>query len=259
LARAAWFPAIGDGAANNIGAGCASARQVAVMVGTSGAMRVVFSGQPPASLPAEVFCYRADHNRVVIGGALSDGGGLIRWLKEGLALELLDDQIEAALRELKPDSHGLTVLPFWSGERSTGWSTSATGAITGLTSHTRPIEILLAAMEAICYRFFLLARALEPLAPEAEFVGAGNALLASPTWAQMLSDVLGQPLKLSREHQASCRGAALLALESIGTINTIETAPAEFGETFTPNLARHQLYQQAIERQQNIYGRLVEN
>ena len=82
LDGAAWFPAIGDGAANNIGAGCVAPDRVTLMIGTSGAMRVLFTGKPPASLPAELFCYRADRDRVVIGGALSDGGGLYRWMKD---------------------------------------------------------------------------------------------------------------------------------------------------------------------------------
>jgi gluconokinase len=257
LDHSAWFPAIGDGAANNIGAGCATRDQATLMIGTSGAMRVVFVGEPPASLPPQVFCYRADRDRLVVGGALSDGGGLIRWMKDELALEQLDDELESTVAALEPDAHGLTILPFWSGERSTGWSGSARGAIIGLTSRTNPSEILRAAMEAICYRFALLARALDAVAPETTIFGAGNALLASPVWAQILADVLGRQIRMSREREASCRGAALLALEAAGEIGSIETVRAEFGEVYLPDMTRHTRYAQAIERQQEIYGRLV--
>ncbi len=56
------------------------------MVGTSGAMRVVFAGEPPAESlrPLELSSLAA--NRVVVGGALSDGGGLFQWLFESLNL-----------------------------------------------------------------------------------------------------------------------------------------------------------------------------
>ena len=84
LERATWFQAIGDGAANNIGAGCVSRERVALTVGTSGAMRMLSSRAAPTTLPPELFCYRADRERVVIGGALSDGGGLLRWLQDSL-------------------------------------------------------------------------------------------------------------------------------------------------------------------------------
>src|SRR5690606_28860272 len=36
-----WFPVIGDGAANNIGAGCITRDRFALMIGTTGAMRTV--------------------------------------------------------------------------------------------------------------------------------------------------------------------------------------------------------------------------
>ena len=45
LDGAVWFPAIGDGAANNIGAGCVDSSRAALMIGTSGAMRVLFAGR----------------------------------------------------------------------------------------------------------------------------------------------------------------------------------------------------------------------
>ena len=257
LDRAAWFPAIGDGAANNIGAGCLTRDHAVLMVGTSGAMRSAFSGNPPASLPPELFCYRVDRNRVVIGGALSDGGGLYRWMKETLELDQLDDELEREIGALEPDAHGLTILPFWSGERSTGWATSARGMIAGLTSQTKPIEILRAAMEAVCYRFALLARALKKTAPETSIIASGNALLSSHTWSQMIADVFGQRIELSTVKEASCRGAALLALEAIGKIGNLENAGAQTDEVFEPDMKRHEAYSRAIERQQELYERLV--
>jgi gluconokinase len=257
LGSAAWFPAIGDGAANNIGAGCTTSEHATLMIGTSGAMRVMFAGDPPSSLPSELFCYRANLKRVLIGGALSDGGGLVAWMKETLGLNYDDEVLERELNAMEPDSHGLTVLPFWSGERSTGWSTEARGAIIGLNSHTRPIEILRAAMEAICYRFALIARALNQIAPDTAVVAAGNALLCSPTWAQMIADVLDRPVRLSASREASCRGAALLALEAIGKIDSIETVPAEFAEAYVPDMTRHARYAVAVERQQDLYKRMI--
>ena len=257
LDRARWFPAIGDGAANNVGAGCTNGERATLMIGTSGAMRVLCAGSPLQSLPSELFCYRADRERVVIGGALSDGGGLHAWMKDTLFFSYDDDEMESSLALMEPDAHGLAVLPFWSGERATGWSASARGAIIGLTASTKPIEILRAAMEAVCYRFALLARALDPIAPNATVVASGNALLASRAWTQMIADVLGRRIGLSRTREASCRGAALLALETIGKIDGIDTIQSESGEVFEPDLTRHEAYARAIERQQALYERLI--
>ena len=257
LDGAAWFPAIGDGAANNIGAGCVAPDRVTLMIGTSGAMRVLFSGNPPAALPAELFCYRADRDRVVIGGALSDGGGLHRWMKDTLSLSYDDDDLEQALAAMEPDAHGLTVLPFWSGERATGWSSSAQGSIVGLTARTKPIDILRAGMEAVCYRFALVRKALDKVAPRATIVAAGNALLSSPAWAQMIADVLGQRIEISGVSEASSRGAALLALEAAGKIDNLETVDSRFANAYEANMVRHARYAEAIERQQKLYEKLI--
>jgi gluconokinase len=256
LRDALWFPAIGDGAANNIGVGCTTRAHVALMIGTSGAMRVLWEGEPPPEIPSALWCYRLDSKRVIMGGALSDGGGLYSWMNDALALSDDFNETESALALMQPDAHGLTILPFWAGERSTNWSTDARGAILGLTMHTRPIDILRAAMEAISYRFALIARALNEHAPNAEIIASGGALAASPVWTQMLSDVLGRVLHLSAVTEASSRGACLLALEARGLLKSIETAPAPFAQTVEPDMAHHARYQAGLERQQKIYERI---
>ena len=260
LSEARLFPAIGDGAANSIGSGCHSTEKVALMIGTSGAMRVCFAGDPPDRLPPELWCYRANRDRILIGGALSDGGGLYNWIKESLLPAENFATIESELELLNPDAHGLTVLPFWAGERSTGWNPDARGTILGLTLQTLPIEILRAAMEAIAYRFALIAGALEPFAPGATLVASGNALRSSPTWIQILADVLGRRVLVLELTEASMRGAALLALEAAGKIQTIEKSSvvwSESGETvFEPNIRHHALYQDGLDRQQRFYKKL---
>lgn len=257
LRDAKWFPAIGDGAASNIGASCVTRERVALMIGTSGAMRALWQGAPPRALPPALWCYRADEKRIVVGGALSDGGGLYDWMNDALALSDDAEATERALAALEPDAHGLTVLPFWAGERSTGWSNNARGAITGLSMHTQPVEILRAGMEAVAYRFAGIARALDVFAPDAQVVASGGALLASPVWSQMIADVLGRAVKLSGVREASSRGAALLALEAVGRIKSIEDAPATFTHSYEPDMVRHARYGAGVKRQQKIYERLI--
>jgi gluconokinase len=260
LATARLAVVVGDGATNNIGAGCSTRDKVALMVGTSGAMRVVFAGDPPDQLPSSLWSYRATRTRVVVGGALSDGGGLFRWLRDSLNIHE-DDELESKLAAFEPDSHGLTILPFWSGERSTGWSSDARGVIFGLKQETQPAEIVRAALEAIAYRFALIARDLDPVALHAQFVATGNALRSSPVWIQIIADVLGRPIALGNAAEASIRGAALLALEAVGKIATIEdvsVSPAQVFEpgVFQPDMARHARYREGLARQEELYARL---
>jgi gluconokinase len=250
LAEARLVTIVGDGAANNIGAGCSTKDRIALMIGTSGAMRVVFAGEPPAELAPALWSYRVDQKRVVIGGALSDGGGLVQWLGQSLKID------EGEVGALEPDAHGLTVLPFWSGERSTGWSSDARGGIFGLRQKTTPVEIMRATLEAIAYRFALIARALDQVAPNATIFASGNALRSSPVWLQIIADVLGRQLLFGGTAEASIRGAALLGLEAVGKIGTIEEDSVAIEQVFEPDLERHARYQQGLARQEELYKRL---
>jgi gluconokinase len=258
LAEARLVTVVGDGAANNIGAGCSTKDNIALMVGTSGAMRVVFAGEPAGEIATGLWSYRVCERRVVIGGALSDGGGLVQWMRESLNIDYDPSTLQRELAAIEPDSHGLTILPFWSGERSTGWSADARGGIFGLRQQTTPVEIFRAVLESIAYRFAFVARALDRIAPDAMIVASGNALLSSPVWAQIIADVLGRPLIFGGTSEASIRGAALLALEAVGKIATIEEDLVLVDEVFEPDMTRHARYQQALARQEEVYERLFE-
>lgn len=184
LEGATWFPAIGDRAADNIGMGCVTSERAALTIGSSTGMHVLFSGASPATLPPELFCHRADRDRVVIGGRII-------------------------------------------GEVALGQNDS---------------------MEVTGYRLVSLAGALDGLAPNATIVAAGEPLVSSPAAAQMLADILGKPIELSSASDASLRGAALLALEAIGKIDSIETLESPRGKVYEPDLARHEIYARAFER-----------
>jgi gluconokinase len=97
LEGAAWYPAIGDGAATNIGAGCVTPDRAVLTIGASGGMRVLFSGTAPQTLPAELFCYRADRDRVVIGGYLTDGSDLIARTRDALKPDAENDESKQQL------------------------------------------------------------------------------------------------------------------------------------------------------------------
>jgi gluconokinase len=168
-------------------------------------------------------------------------------------------ELERELASLGPDGHGLTLMPFWAGERSTGWHDTARGAILGLTLHTRPVEIVRAAMESVAYRFALILDALRQVAPRAEIVASGGALTASHVWTQILADVFGQSLTLTTAHEASSRGAALFALRAIGAIRSIDAAPQGEGIIFNPNMDNHDRYRAALSRHQALYKALVAN
>lgn len=252
-----WFLAIGDGAANNIGAGCVQKDKAALMIGTSGAMRVAFQGDAPTKIPNGLWCYRIDRKRVIMGGALSDGGGLYRWLKDNFRLTDDDDKTEAEIEKREPDSHGLTFLPFLAGERSTGYHEAANGAVLGLKSATDTIDIVQAALESVAYRFAEIYDQINSICKLKTIIASGGALRESPVWTQIIADVLQQNMSLPNTHEASSRGAVLLALETIGKIESIETQETPKGREFKFDKKRKAIYQKARKRHEKFYDLLM--
>lgn len=255
FANAQWFPAIGDGAANHIGSGCLRANQFSLMVGTTGAMRVLVPNA--INIPEGLWCYRLDREQSLMGGALSNGGDVYAWLKKTLAFP---KDVEARLEKSAPGSHGLTVLPFLAGERSPYWRSDLRGAITGLSLSTEPFHILHASLESVALRF---REIYDPLAARvgvpAEVIASGGALLRSAGWTQMMADVLERPVTASTEPEASSRGAALYALHRLGLIPSLDTLPASTGGLFSPRENLAQPYTHLREQQRALFQKLFGN
>jgi len=232
----ALLPTIGnvpvwlDGVCSNLGAGCTGPDRAALMIGTSGAMRILYETERPQPRDG-LFMYRVDDRRVCEGGALSDGGNLYAWLEHTLV-----ERGEAR------DDHGLTFLPFLGGERSTGWDPHQTGALLGLTFDTKPADIRRAALEGVGFRFAAIA----DLLPDVhQIVATGGALVKDRQWVQLLADTLARPVTLSGVDEASLRGAAVAVLEN--------PADASLGDTFHPREERAEAYRWARERQDRLY------
>jgi gluconokinase len=234
-----WYPALFDGACSNFGAGCVGAGRAALMVGTSGALRVLYETERPQPRPG-LFLYRFDDRRVLEGGALSDGGNLHAWLEQTLA------STHGSLLERGPDEHGLTFLPFLGGERSTGWDPGATGTVHGLTFETTPRDLRQAALEGVGFRFAAIAG----LIPDVEdIVATGGGLLADPEWIQIMADTLARPVRVSGVTEASLRGAAVATLERLG----LETGEPPLGDVFHPREDRADAYRSARQQHQRLY------
>ena len=226
------FPALGDGACSNAGVGATGRGRVALTIGTSGAARVVYAAAASEPRPG-LFLYRLDEQRFCEGGALSDGGNLHAWLRATLSDF---DATELAARPAA--AHGLVFLPFLGGERSLGWNAARRGLVGGLSFATTPLDLVQAALEAVCYRF---AAILEAIGDVESVVVTGGALRENPAWVQILADVLGRPLEVSATAEGSARGAALVALERLG----FATSPAPIARVVEPRADRVEIHRRA--------------
>lgn len=253
LADVPWFPALGDGACSNVGCGAVGETRLAINIGTSGAIRVMV---PAATMDirAGLFCYRMDRNNFVSGGAFANGGNVYAWEHASL---LLQGRKAASRRvsTMPPDSHGLTILPFFAGERTPGWNLNARATVTGINLHTTPFDIVRASLEAVAYSIDGTRQLLHQNFPHIkEVVASGGALVHDPMWVQIMADVFNQPVITSKVFEASSRGAALLALQSLGLITNLAEMPSYLGKTYTPDPARAEIYRRGKARYDALYS-----
>ena len=72
-----------DAVNSSIGAGAVAPTQATLMIGTSGALRVV-SPRPVLDPEARSWCYAIDEKHWLVGGAINNGGVALSWLRDCL-------------------------------------------------------------------------------------------------------------------------------------------------------------------------------
>jgi gluconokinase len=231
LTHARVFPAIGDGAAGNLGSGADRQGIVGINVGTSGAVRMVQTNRQArqTKVPFGLFRYVVDAERSVLGGAVSNAGNLRQWCLRELRIgkkpnNRVFDRITAA-------ADPLVVLPFWVAERAPTWPENQFGLIDGITQATKATDIMRAINSSVFYR---LAQILELIAdatvPARHIIVSGGILRSIPAIG-LLADALGRDVEVAREAEASLRGAAVHALRQLG----IEAKPPRPGRVIKHN------------------------
>ncbi len=237
LADALWFPPIADGLASNIGLGAADGSTVALTAATSGAMRVLITGIPPR-IPVGLWCYRIDRRRNLLGGALNDVGRVMDWVTDTFNLAGRGfDEIAAAT----PDDEIPLMVPFLTGERSTGWAARARGSFANISAASTGPAMARGAFEGLAISYRRIADQLAEVAslgpqadspehgPATRRIHAGGGLLRGvPSFATILADALELPVAVVTAKRTTLRGTALLAL---GTLAPDSTPPG-------PNLDR---------------------
>jgi gluconokinase len=169
----------------------------------------------------------------------------------------LPKDLEARLDGAVPGGHGLTMLPFFSGERTPYWRSDLRAAIAGMSFSTEAFDIFQASLEAVALGFRQMYMLLITHLGSPEMViASGGALGRSPAWSQMIADALGRPIVISTETEASSRGAVLYALERLGGTSAANDPPDSLGAVFEPRAEYGDRWRTLAEARAALYGKL---
>jgi gluconokinase len=228
-----------DGPSANLGIGAIAPGVAACSIGTSGALRVTVE-RPAVDRAHSLFCYALTPGRWIVGGAISNGGVVLRWAGAALAPDLGDhpeDALLALAADVPPGSDGLIMLPYLLGERAPLWSAPTPAAYVGLARHHRRGHLVRAALEGVCQQLRLVLDSIRDAGNEVTEVRATGGFARSALWRQMLADVLDASVGFAASEEGSARGAAILGLQALDLAEGIEVAkPAQVIEP-DPNAA----------------------
>jgi gluconokinase len=225
----------GDGPSANLGVGAIAPGVAACSIGTSGALRVTVE-RPAVDRAHSLFCYALTPGRWIVGGAISNGGVVLRWAGAALAPDLGEHPEEALLAlaaDVPAGSEGLIMLPYLLGERAPLWSAPTPAAYVGLARHHGRGHLVRAALEGVCQQLRLVLDSIRDAGNEVTAVRATGGFARSALWRQMLADVLDAPVGFAASEEGSARGAAILGLQALGLAERIEAV--EPAQVIEPN------------------------
>ncbi|WP_409332994.1 gluconokinase [Trujillonella humicola] len=234
-----------DGTLANLGVGAVRPDVAAVSLGTSGALRVVVPA-PTVDPGRRLFCYALTDDAWVVGGAVNNGGSVVRWAAEafaagrgdpgeggpgggdleGEAADELDARLVAEAAGVPAGSAGLLCLPYLLGERAPWWRSGLRGAYLGLRREHRRPHLVRAAVEGVCQQLALVRDAFGAAGLPVREVRATGGAVASDLWVRTLAAALDLPVRVADSPEGTGLGACLLGWHALGHLPDLDAATA---------------------------------
>ena len=258
-----------DAAMSSLGSGTINPDQMTVMIGTSGAVRRLID-RPAFDSQQRTFCYYLGNRVWFAGGAINNGGLMLRWFRDNLgerAKQEAQKRGESPYTVLSdyaakapPGADGLLFLPFLAGERSPYWDGNMRGVLLGLSLHHGQAHMIRALMEGVCYRIRSVSKPLDELFGVPKQVRVTGGFTRSPLWLQILANVLGRELLVLEEPEGSVLGATAFAYHALGMLDSLTCLLDKnpVSKAIHPEPELHQFYTGEFERYMRVYWKMKE-
>ena len=208
-------------------------------------------------------------------GGSGTAGAVVRWFRDTVSSAALiaapgaHDQLAGdlygrlaeAATSIKPGCDGLTILPYFAGERSPIWDGNARGTMTGMTLGHTNAHIYRALLESVS---FALRQTQEYLGEGLAKLEAGLPVVGgaaqSPLWLQIIADVTGRQVTASASAGEAAFGGAALAALGLGIVDRNSLGDwitsDRHDDVFEPVAANKAAYDKAYRRYTALYRAL---
>jgi glycerol kinase len=215
----------GDQQAALVGQGCFEPGEAKATYGT-GTFVLTHVGESDDPPPDGLLKTAAAPSGFALEGAVLVSGAAVQWLRDGLGL-LADAAETEAIAASVDSSDGVVFVPALAGLGSPHWDPDARGLIAGITQGTTRAHLVRATLEAIAFQ---VADVVEAVPLPLRGLRADGGAVANGFLMQFQADVLGLPVEVAVEREATALGAAVLAGLAVGTWRD----PSELRELLRP-------------------------
>ena len=245
-----------DAACASLGVGATSPGRTQEQGGQAGGMSICTAGCD--STPELIMSCHVVPGMYLLQGGTTGGGGALRWLRSVISPDLSFAEMDEAASSVPPGSGGLLFLPYLAGERSPVWNPGAKGVFYGLTySHTKA-HMIRAVLEGTAYALRHNLETAAKAGAEVDVMRAMGGSALSRVWTQIKADVTGKTIEVPVVNEATVLGAALLAGEGAGVIESAAAAAdgiIKTGRVHNPGGAKA-VYDREFARYLELYERL---
>jgi glycerol kinase len=148
-------------------------------------------------------------------GSIFVAGAAIQWLRDELGLIKTAADTEAIATSLA-DTHGVTVVPAFTGLGAPHWDMNARGAIVGLTRGANRKHIIRATLESLAYQTRDVVDAMADSGAMIKELRVDGGAAANDFLMQFQADILDVPVNRPTVLETTASGAAFLAGLGVG-------------------------------------------
>ena len=240
----------GDQQAALIGQGCFGEGMIKSTYGT-GCFVIMNTGSEAITSGNKLLTtvsYRLD-GEVTYGleGSIFIAGAAVQWLRDGLKLVANAADTEA-IAAAQSTSHGVYLVPAFTGLGAPYWDPNARGAIFGLTRDSGIGDIVTATLQSVCFQTQDLLSAMGQDGALPTILRVDGGMVQNSWVTQHLADILQRPVDRPECIETTALGVAYLAGLKAGIFSDVEEIASrwQLEKRFAPDMApetAHDLYE----------------
>jgi xylulokinase len=199
------------------------------------------------------------------------GGMVLRWFRDNFCQQEMQvgsateidpyDLLGREAARVAPGSEGLVMLPHLQGAMAPEANQKAKGVFYGFTLRHTKAHFVRAIMEAVACIVRRNVEVLDDLGIRVNEIRALGGGARSKLWKQIEADITRRPVLTTKNEEAACLGAAILAGKAVGMYKSIDEAcdrMISIKDRFEPKSANFDVYERTYRDYVRLYDHLCE-